>query len=94
MTRSEAANSYELNATLAGNDPFFCLVLPEEEFKGGNPYTMTVELMNVIGRSGVNDGHPGVAYNVIDENNFDTMHLRFVTWKKKHTLMFTFIMQY
>ena len=53
---------------------------------GGNPYTMTVELMNVIGGDGdVNHGHPGVMYNAIDENNFDTMHLRFVKWEKPST---------
>ena len=86
LTRSEATNGYEVNAT-HGKPPHFCLVLPEEEIKGGNPYTMTVELMNVIGKDGdVNHGHPGVMYNVIDQNNFDTMHLRFVTWENPHNL--------
>ena len=62
--------------------PTFCLVLTKEEINVGNQYTMTVELMNAIGWLGVNSGHPGVMYNVIDENNFDFMHLRFVTWEK------------
>ena len=58
---------------------------------GGNPYTMTVELMNVIGRDGdVNHGHPGVMYNAIDENNFDTMHLRFVKWEKPSTYVYIY----
>ena len=82
LTRIEATDSYEMNAT-HGKPPHFCSVLPEEEIKGGNPYTMTVELINVIGKDGdVNHGHPGVMYNVIDQHNFDTMHLRFVTWEK------------
>ncbi|XP_078379776.1 putative skeletal organic matrix protein 7 [Oculina patagonica] len=46
------------------------------EINAGNSYTMTVELMNVIGWSGVNSGHPGVVYNVIDENNFDYVYFR------------------
>lgn len=66
--------------------PDLCLVLPEVEVKDGNPYTISVELMNVNGKNGVNHGHPGVMYNVIDENNFDTMHLRFVTREKPTNL--------
>jgi len=58
--------------------PHFCIVLPEEEIKGGNRYTITVELMNVIGQDGVNFGHPGVMYNVIDKSNFDFVYFRFV----------------
>ena len=85
LTRSEANNSYEVNAD-HDKPPDFCLVLPEVEVKGGNPYTMSVELMNVYGKNGVNHGHPGVMYNVIDENNFDTMHLRFVTREKPTNL--------
>ena len=81
LTRSEATNSYEVNAT-RDRPPLFCLVLPEEEITAGNPYTMTVDLINVMGEDGVDHGHPGVMYNVIDENNFDYMHLRFVAWEK------------
>ena len=81
LTRSEATNSYEVNAT-RDRPPLFCLVLPEEEITAGNPYTMTVDLINVMGESGVDQGHPGVMYNVIDENNFDYMHLRFVACEK------------
>ena len=66
--------------TFHNKTPSFCCVLPEEEIKGGNPYAMTVELMNVNSSKGVNYGHPGVMYNVIDEHNFDFMYLRFVTW--------------
>jgi len=81
LTRSEATNSYEVNAT-HDKPPQFCVALPEEEINGGNPYTMTVELMNVVGKNGEDHGHPGVMYNLIDENNFDSIHLRFTTWEK------------
>ena len=47
LTISEATNSYEVNAT-RDKLPLFCIVLPEEEITAGNPYTMTVELINVI----------------------------------------------
>ena len=77
LTRSEATNSYEVNAN-HNKPPHFCIVLPEEEIKGGNRYTITVELMNVIGQDGVNFGHPGVMYNVIDKSNFDFVYFRFV----------------
>ena len=43
---------------------------------------MTIELMNVIGKYGVNFGHPGLAYNVIDENNFDFVYFRFVAYRR------------
>ena len=43
---------------------------------------MTVELMNVIGQDGVNFGHPGVMYNVVDEKNFDFVYFRFVVYEK------------
>ncbi|XP_078379744.1 uncharacterized protein LOC144662733 [Oculina patagonica] len=76
LTRSEATDSYEVNAD-HDKPPYFCRVLPEEEINAGDSYTMTVELMNVIGKSGdVNHGHPGVLYNVIDENNFDFVYFR------------------
>ena len=90
LTRSEATNSYEVNAT-RDKPPLFCRVLPEEEITAGNPYTMTVDLINVMGEDGVDQGHPGVMYNVIDENNFDYMHLRFVAWEKPAKSVFTFI---
>lgn len=56
----------------------FCRVLPQVEINAGDPYILTVELMNVIGWQGVNSGHPGVFYNVIDENNFDLVYFRLV----------------
>ena len=77
LTRSEATNSYDVNAN-HDKPPEFCLVLPKEEINIGKPYTMTVKLMNVSGKDGVNHGHPGVMYNVIDENNFDFAYFRFV----------------
>ncbi len=77
LATSQATNSYEVNAD-HGTWPAdgFCRVLPEMEINAGDSYTMTVELMNVIGWSGVDSGHPGVMYNVIDENNFDLVYFR------------------
>ena len=81
VTKSEATNSYEVNA-VHDNPPVFCGVLPEKELNAGKPYTMTVELMNVIGSGRVNYGHPAVMYNVIDQNNFDFVFFRLVTCGK------------
>ncbi|XP_078380251.1 putative skeletal organic matrix protein 7 [Oculina patagonica] len=80
LTISQVTNSYEVNAD-HGTWPAdgFCRVLPEMEINAGDSYTMTVELMNVIGSGGVHSGHPGVVYNVIDENNFDSVYFRSVS---------------
>jgi len=70
---------YEVNAN-HGSWPAdgFCRVIPKVEINDGEPYTMTVEIKNVFGAGGVNYGHPGVMYNVIDENNFDVVYFRLV----------------
>ena len=60
-------------------DDGFCRVLPEMEINAGDSYTLTVELMNVIALRGVDSGHPGVMYNVMDENNFDLVYFRSVS---------------
>ena len=81
LTKSEVTNSYEVNA-VRDKPPDFCRVLPEQEINAGDPYTMTVELLNVnAGSLGVNVGHPGLMYNVIDENNFDLIYFRLVSKK-------------
>ena len=87
LTISEDTNSYEVNAdhgSWAADG--FCRVLPEKELNAGEPYTMEVELMNVIGSGGVNYGHPGVLYNAIDENNFDVVYFRLVLLCPFHAL--------
>jgi len=70
---------YEVNAD-HGSWPAdgFCRVISQVEINDGEPYTMTVEITNVVGVDGVNSGHPGVMYNVIDENNFDVVYFRLV----------------
>ena len=79
LTLSEAAKSYQVNADQGSfNTHGFCRVVPKGVVSAGVPYTMTVHLLNVIGSGGVHFGHPGVIYNVIDENNFDFMYFRFV----------------
>ena len=54
----------------------FCRVISKVEITDSESYTLTVEIMNVEGRDGVNFGHPGVMYNVVDENNFDFVYFR------------------
>lgn len=79
LTLSDATNSYEVNADHGTwPDDGFCRVLPGKELNARDPYTMTVELMNVIGKDGVDSGHPGVIYNVVDENNFDFVYFRLI----------------
>ena len=56
----------------------FCRVISHVKINDGEPYAMTAEIMNVIGVLGANYGHPGVMYNVIDENNFDVVFFRLV----------------
>ena len=50
------------------------------ELNVGDSYTMTVNLMNVISSGGVDYGHPGVMYNVVEENNFDVVYFRLVSY--------------
>ena len=79
MTTLEATNSYELDASHSSwTGDGFCRVLRKEEINAGDPFTMSVELLNVIGNGQVNKGHPGVIYNAVDENNFDFVYFRLV----------------
>ena len=66
---------YKVNAD-HGSWPGFCRVISKVEINDSESYTLTVEIMNVNGRDGVNFGHPGVMYNVVDENNFDVVYFR------------------
>ena len=66
---------YEVNAN-HGSWPAdgFCRVISKVEITDSEPYILTVEIMNVFGSHGLTDfGHPGVMYNVVDENNFDAI---------------------
>ena len=60
----------------------FCRVISKVEINDSESYTLTVEIMNVNGRDGVNFGHPGVMYNVVDENNFDVVYFRLCFFAK------------
>ena len=74
MTTLEATNSYELDASHSSwPDDGFCRVLRKEEINAGDPFTMSVELLIVIGSD---EAHTGVTYNAIDENNFDFVYFR------------------
>ena len=77
MTTLEATNSYEVDASHSSwPGDGFCRVLRKEEINVGDPFTMSVELLNVIGSGDAHTGHLGVTYNAIDENNFDFVYFR------------------
>ena len=39
-------------------------------------YSVSAELLNQMGWSGINSGHLGLLYNARDENNFDFVYFR------------------
>ena len=72
---------YEINADHgAWPGDGFCRVILEKDTKTGGPYTVEVELLNVVRPSIVYYGHPGVMYNIVDENNFDFIYFRLVLY--------------
>ena len=60
----------------------FCRVIRMDEINAGDPYTINVDLYNVIAWDGVDSGHLGVMYNAVDEDNFDVFYFRLVTCAK------------
>ena len=81
VTILEATNSFEVDATHSSFPADgYCRILGEEEINAGDPYTVSIELMNVIAMGDANRGHPGIIYNVIDENNFDFFYMRLVPY--------------
>nr|UCK81559.1 lectin 2-3 [Arenicola marina] len=67
-----------LDATGPGTWPRaeLCRVVSRENRVNLDQYVYTVELYNQAGLDGINSGHIGVAYNVIDVNNFDYVYFR------------------
>ena len=53
----------------------FCRYLEPDETIGD--YQITVDLYNKIGWRGIHSGNLGIAYNAIDENNFDFVYFRY-----------------
>lgn len=76
-------SSYEMDAN-HGSWPAdgFCRVIRMDEINAGDPYTINVDLYNVIAWGGADSGHLGVMYNAVDENNFDVFYFRLVTCEK------------
>ena len=76
-------SSYKLDAN-HGSWPAdgFCRVIRMDEINAGDPYTINVDLYNVIAWGGVDSGHLGVMYNAVDEDNFDVFYFRLVTCEK------------
>ena len=81
LTKLSVDTAYEVDANHGGVWPSggFCRVLSQAQVNAGDPYTMTVQLLNVISSDGVDFGHPGVVYNVVDDDNFDVAYFRFVS---------------
>nr|UCK81558.1 lectin 2-2 [Arenicola marina] len=67
-----------LDATGPGSWPEagICRVVSRENGLDLDQYVYTVELYNQAGWAGIHSGHPGVAYNVIDVDNFDFVYFR------------------
>nr|UCK81560.1 lectin 2-4 [Arenicola marina] len=67
-----------LDATGPGTWPRaeLCRVVSRENRVNLDQYVYTVELYNQAGLDGINSGHIGVAYNVIDVDNFDFVYFR------------------
>ena len=76
-------SSYEMDAN-HGSWPVdgFCRVIRRDEINAGDPYTIKVDLYNVIAWTGADYGHLGVMYNAVDEDNFDVFYFRLVTCTK------------
>ena len=82
VTRLAPTETYEINAdhgSFSMHAYGFCRVFCKDEINAGEPYTLTVDLLNVFGWKGAKSGHPGVMYNVIDQNNFDILYFRLLT---------------
>ena len=78
VTPLAPTETYEINADQGPFSAYgFCRVIRKDEINAGERYTLTVDLLHVIGRGGF--GHPGAIYNVIDQNNFDIVYFRLVT---------------
>nr|ADO22713.1 lectin 1A [Arenicola marina] len=67
-----------LDATGPGSWPGagLCRVVSGENTLNLDQYVYTVELYNQASVHGIHAGHPGLAYNVIDVNNFDFVYFR------------------
>ena len=76
LAASKGGSSYFLNAN-HGNWPSngFCRAFLLTIVTSDN-YEMSAELFNQIGWTGVNSGHRGLMYNVVDKNNFDFVSFR------------------
>ena len=64
---------YTLNTQATLNQLCRVLADPSEE---SQKYTVSAELFNKAGWSGIHSGHLGLLFNVVDEYNFDFVYLR------------------
>ena len=74
MVKSINGNQFKLDALGSSTIPM-CRALsrPIDESQA---YSVSAELLNQMGWSGINSGHLGLLYNARDENNFDFVYFR------------------
>ena len=74
MVKSLPDNHYKMDA-LTGDTKLMCRVLAQP-IDESQAYTVSAELLNQAGWQGINSGHLGLLFNVLDENNFDFVYFR------------------
>ena len=72
LVKSIPENHYKLNTQTVHH---LCRVLaqPNGDLQA---YSVSAELLNLAGWKGINSGHLGLLYNVVDESNFDFVYFR------------------
>ena len=74
MVKSIPENHYKLDA-LTAQKGLMCRALAQP-VKESRAYTVSAELLNRAGWSGVHSGHLGLLFNAVDENTFDFVYFR------------------
>ena len=72
--RTKYPSFYKLDATTSTKG--MCRALTQPADQSLQAYMVSAELLNQAGWQGINSGHLGVLFNVVDENNFDFVYFR------------------
>lgn len=75
LVKSPPPNQHYKMAALDLQSGILCRALGQA-IDASQAYTVSAEILNQAGWIGVNSGHPGLLFNVVDENNFDFVYLR------------------
>lgn len=76
----------QLDATISNAGGTFCYAFPKETqvaITQQQDYEMSVRTKNIYSASGINHGHVGLLFNMVDEQNFDFVYLRYYTSRSK-----------